>query len=178
MKLIGRSTLLACLLIGYALGVASGVRAATATVALLPGSLVITDAPTTLNYTAATTADETRAYTTTFTISVTDATGSRAGWHIQAALGPLMGDTGAFAFVGASTITGESITTQTGRTPLGILAYPRTLRADGDTLFSAAAGSGMGRASLAFTAGLRVPADSIASDQCSAALTVSILSGP
>ena len=178
MKLIGRSALLVCLLIGCAFGIASGARAATATVTLLPGKFAITDAPATLDYTAAPAVDETRAYTTTFSISVTDATGSRAGWHLQAALGPLVSSTGAFAFVGASTITGATITTQTGRAPLGTLAYPRPFRADGDTLFSSAAGSGMGKSSLAFTTEVRVPADSLGGDQCSAALTVSILSGP
>ena len=178
MKLIGRSVFLVFLLIGCAFGIASGVRAATASVTLLPGKLFITDAATTLIYTAAPSADETRAYTATFSISVTDATGSRAGWRIQAALGPVLNDTGASAFISASTITGATITTQTGRAPLGTLAYPRPFRTDGDTLFSAAAGSGMGKSSLAFTTELRVPAENLTSDQYSAALTVSILSGP
>ncbi|MDQ6604448.1 MAG: hypothetical protein M3Z19_17125, partial [Chloroflexota bacterium] len=63
MKVIGRSTLLACLIIGWAFGIPSGARAATVTVTLLPGKLAITDAPTALIYTPTTPTNETRAYT-------------------------------------------------------------------------------------------------------------------
>ncbi len=178
MKLIGRSALLICLLIGLIFGIASGVGAATATVTLLPGKLAITDTPALLLYTGATATDEARTYTTTFSVSITDATGSRAGWHIQAALGPFLSATGTSAFASTATITGASVITQTGRAPSSTLAYPRPFHADSDTIFSAAAGSGIGKSLVTFATELSIPADSADSDQYRAALAVTILSGP
>lgn len=182
MKVVGRSplltSLLAFLLIGFTCGTASGVNAATATVALLPGKLAVTDAPATLTYMATTTADDTRIYDSAFRISVTDATGSRAGWHIQAALGPLVNAVGTTAVARTSMITGASVSTLTGRDPASTLTYPRPFYSEGETIFSAANHSGMGKSSVSFGAEMSIPIEIADSDQYTAALAVTIVAGP
>lgn len=182
MKLIARSplltSLLAFLLIGLTCGTASGVNAATATVALLPGKLAVTDAPATLTYAATTTTNDTRTYATAFSVSVTDATGSLAGWHIQAALGPLLSAAGTTAVARTSMITGASVSTLTGRAPASTLAYPRPFHNEGETIFSAANRSGMGKSSVTFGAEMSIPTEIADSDQYTATLIMTIASGP
>ena len=178
MKMIGRSALFALSVIVCVVGTADAVNGATATVTLLPGKLTITDAPAVLNFASTTATDDVRTYLATFSISVTDATGSLAGWHIQAALGPFLGTTGTSALASTSVITGANVTTQSGRAPNNTLIYPRPFRTDGDTIFSAAPRSGMGRSSVAFATQVSFPTMIADSEQYTTALDVTVISGP
>ncbi len=151
------------------LGSSSVVHAATVSVTLLPGKLIIDSAPTVLTYIALPSADDTRTFVGGFSIAITDATGSRAGWHVQ---------DGAPVPVQTATITTADVTPTTGRVPVSTLAYPRALRTDGETIFSAAAGSGAGKSSLTFNATLSVPASATRMETISTPLDVTIISGP
>jgi len=106
--------------IGYSLLVPT-VSAATVTVALLPGPLAITDAPATLVYTPATATDTTQTFDATFTLSITDATGKRAGWHIDAVLGPLTMSDGTPVSTHTSAIARTRAIGLTGIAPLDTL---------------------------------------------------------
>jgi hypothetical protein len=153
-----------------------GAAGATVTAVLQPGRLSISDAPAILSYTAATGGTD-GAIDATFGVRVTDATGSRAGWHIQASLGSLISASGVPTASFDHTIADADVVTETGRAPVSQLSYPRTFDPQGDTIFSAAAGSGAGRAAITFTAAARVPAQA-ASGTYTAALTITIVAGP
>lgn len=181
MKLIARSRLLIsffAFLISLTCCTAGDVRAATAMVSLLPGNLAVTDAPTAVTYIPTTTIDDARVYDATFSISITDATGSRAGWHVQAALGPLLSATGMAALARTSVITGATSGTLTGRAPASALTYPRPFHPEGETIFSAASRSGMGKSFVTFDAEVSLPMQVADSDQYTAALTVTVTAGP
>lgn len=177
MKWARNLPLLASVMIGLALFSGQAVGAATVTAVLEPGRLTITDAPIALTYSSATTADRLRTLDATFGLGVTDASGRRAGWHIQAALGPLTRADGTPVPVRSSTVTEARVTALTGRTPISTLSYPRAFRTSGDTIFSAAAGSGVGKSALTFGAELVVP-DTADDAPLTATLMVTIAAGP
>jgi hypothetical protein len=169
------SSLLAALL--FIAGVPIGARAATASVTLLPGPLAITDAPATLTYLPVTAPDDTQTFAATFTLGVVDATGSHAGWHIAANLGPVLDRFGSAVPVRASVVDDASVRTAAGRAPVSTLAYPLPFRG-GDAIFRAAVRTGAGRASLSFDTELSFPTGIVENNQYTATLTVSVLSGP
>jgi len=178
MKWVCRLPLIVLLfVIGYSL-LAPAVSAATVTVALLPGPLAITDAPATLVYTPATATDTAQTFDATFTLGISDATGKKAGWHIDAALGPLTTSDGTSVSPLASAITRARVTGLTGIAPLATLVYPRPFRTDGDTIFSAAERSGVGKSSLAFDTEIAVPADATNAAPLTTTLTVTIAASP
>lgn len=76
-------TIIAALLVAV-----STVGAATATASLGAGSLSITAAPANFSYSGMLTGDGLN-LTSSFAIGVTDATGSKAGWNLQAQIGTL-----------------------------------------------------------------------------------------
>jgi hypothetical protein len=170
--------LLTPFIIGLVVFSAQAVGATAVTAVLESGRLTITDAPVALTYSSATTADNMRMLDATFSLGVTDATGKRAGWHIQAMLGPLTHTDGTLVPVHSSTVTEARVTTLTGSAPTNMLSYPHAFRANGDTIFSAAAGSGMGKSSLTFGTELAVAADATVSDPLTATLTVTIAASP
>jgi hypothetical protein len=142
------------------------------------GRLTITDAPVALTYSSATTADNLRLLDATFGLGVTDATGKGAGWHIQAMLGPLTQIDGTPVPIYSSTVTEARVATLTGAAPASVLSYPHTFRANGDTIFSAAAGSGMGKSALTFGTEIAVAADAATSNPLTATMTVTITASP
>ena len=164
-------------IIGTAL-FAPAVSAATVTVTLLPGPLAITDAPSTLVYTPAMATNTAQTFDASFTLAVTDATGRKAGWHIDAALRPLMMSDGTSVPPFTSAITRTRVTGLTGIAPFGMLVYPRPFRADSDTIFSADKGSGAGKSSLAFDTEITVPADATNAAPLSTTLSVTIAASP
>lgn len=97
------------------------VSAATVTVALLPGPLAITDMPSILVYTPTTVTDTAQTFDATFTLGVTDATGKRAGWHIDAVLGPLTMSDGTPVSTHTSAIARTRAIRLTGIAPLDTL---------------------------------------------------------
>jgi hypothetical protein len=178
MKATHKRALLASFIIGLALFASQAVGATAVSATLESGRLTITDAPVALTYSSAANADTERLLDATFSLGVTDATGKGAGWHIQAMLGPLTHADGTPAAVRSSTVTEARVTTLTGAAPASLLTYPHALRASGDTIFSAAAGSGMGKSSLTFGTEIAVAADAAQSDPLTATLTVTITASP
>jgi len=178
MKWTLRLPLLATLAIGLTFFFASAVSAATVSAVLQSGRLTITDAPVALTYSSITTADNLRLLDATFSLGVTDATGKKAGWHIQAALGTLTHTDGSAVSVRSSAVTQAHVTTLTGLAPNSVLSYPHTFRANGDTIFSAAAGSGVGKSSLTFDTELAVSEDTADTAPLTTTLTVTIAAGP
>src|SRR4051794_37338435 len=170
--------ILASCIIAIALFSAQAVGAATVSAVLEPGRLTITDAPVALTYASATTADNLRLLDATFGLGVTDATGKKAGWHIQARLGALTRADGSVVPIRSSAVTEAHISTLTGRAPASVLAYPHAFLTNGDTIFSAAAGSGMGKSSLTFGTELAVPADAADAAPLTTTLTVTVTAGP
>src|SRR5947209_20282349 len=131
MKWMLRLPLLATFAVGVAFFFAPAVGATTVTAVLESGRLTITDAPVALTYSSATTADNVRLLDATFSLGVTDATGKKAGWHIQATLGALTRTDGTPVPVQSSTVTGARVATVTGLAPRSTLSYPHALRATG-----------------------------------------------
>ncbi len=164
-------------IIGAAL-LAPAVSAATVTVTLLPGPLAITDAPPTLIYAPATATDTAQTLDATFILAITDATGNKAGWHIDAVLGPLTTSDGVLVSPLTSTITRARVIGLTGIAPVGMLAYPRPFRTDSNTIFSADERSGVGKSSLAFDTEIAVPTDVAITTPLATSLTVTIITGP
>lgn len=152
--------------------------AATVVTVLESGRLTITDASVALTGSSAMTADNLRLLNATFSLSVTDTTGTKAGWHIQATLGPLTGADGPPVPIHSATITEAHVATLTGRPPTSLLPYPRALRAGGDTIFSAAGGSGMGKSSLAFAVAIVVAADAADGAPLIGSAAMTIAAGP
>ena len=173
-----RLPLLGTLVVGLTFFSAYAVSAATVTVVLESGRLSITDAPVALTYSSTTTSDNIRRLDTTFSLGMTDATGTKAGWHIQATLGALTRPDGSSVPVLSSAVTQARVTTLTGRPPNSMLSYPRAFRTDGDTIFSAAAESGMGKSSLTFDTELAVEADTADTAPLTTTLTVTITASP
>lgn len=179
MKWDRRTVILVALSAAFSLGtVCQHVDAATASVTLLPGKLAITGSPAAANYAIASTNETTRTYTGNFDVAIVDATGARAGWRIQATISPLINDSGTVVPVRSSAITAASAVAVTGRAPVSTLSYPRSFRLDGDTIFSAAPLSGVGRSVVAFTTELVIPTENAEMDQYAPALTLSISAGP
>ncbi len=171
--------LLAPFIIGLAFVVATQAVGATAVSAVLEsGRLTITDAPVALTYASAATASNMRMLDATFSLGVTDATGKKSGWHIQAMLGPLTHPDGTLVPIQSSTVTEARVATLTGLAPASQISYPYAFRANGDTIFSAAAGSGMGKSSLTFGTEIAVAADAAEGDPLTAILTVTIATSP
>ncbi len=180
MNWLRRSALVAVLVIvGFAATlVTAGASTVTASIALLPGQLTLTEAPSSLTYTTSPRSDDVQTFVSHFTVSVTDATGSRAGWHLQASFGHVTDSVGFVLPVYFATIVNATIVSSTGRPPANTLTYPRPVYSENDTLFITAGGTGAGKSSLMFTTEINVPASATTSGECTAALVVSILSGP
>jgi hypothetical protein len=178
MKWTLRLPLLATFVIGLTFFLASVVGAAKVSVALESGRLTITDAPVALTYSSITTSDNIRLLDATFSLGVTDATGTKAGWHIQAMFGMLTRTDGTPVPVRSSTVTGAHVATVTGLAPQSVLSYPHAFRTNGDTIFSAAAGSCVGKSSLTFDTELAVSADTADIVPLTTTLTVTIAASP
>src|SRR6476646_4976921 len=114
MKRVLSFPLLVTLVMGLTCFFASAASAATVSAVLESGRLTITDAPVALTYSSTTTNDDTRLLDATFSLGVTDATGKKAGWHIQATLGTLTRTDGAPVSVRSSTVTEARVSALTG----------------------------------------------------------------
>ncbi len=162
--------MIATLLIGI-----STVGAATATATLGAGSLSITAAPANFSYSGTLTGDIIN-LTSSFAVGVTDATGSKAGWNLQAQIGTLT-TTGNDTIPAANhTITGVTVTGVKGTAPTNNIALGAIPTTSGK-IYNATATTGMGQATMNFATKLQVPADAAAGTY-SATMTVTIVSGP
>jgi hypothetical protein len=163
-------TIIAALLVAV-----STVGAATATASLGAGSLSITAAPANFSYTGTLTGDVLN-LTSSFVVGVTDATGSKGGWNLQAQIGTLTTVGGDTIPAANHTITGVALSGIKGTGPTSNVALGAIPTTSGK-IYNATANTGMGQSTMTFATKLQVPADAAAGTY-SATMTVTIVSGP
>jgi hypothetical protein len=163
--------MIAALLIGI-----SAVCASTATATLGAGSLTITAAPANFSYSGTLTGDLLN-LSSSFAVGVNDATGSKAGWNLQATVGVLTTAGSDTIPASAHTIQSVAVSGTTGIAPVNSISYPMAIPTSAGKIFNSAATKGMGKSTETFTTQLAVPADAAAGTY-SATLTVTIVAGP
>lgn len=123
-----------------------------------------------------------RLATSSFTLDVSDATGSGAGWSLGISATPLTtgGPTPRTLPVDAMRITGVVAACAAGTCtdPVNTVAYPLTVPTDAPVpFFTAAPGSGMGAFTVTPTVEITIPANAYAGTYATT-ITLSIVSGP
>lgn len=171
-----RNLLVALFVIGSLMIGLSSVSAATSTATLTAGTLSITAAPANFSYPSTALTGNVITLTSNFAVGVNDATGSKAGWNLQATIGVLTNAASDTIPAANHTITGVTISGVTGTAPTnGIANGPIPTTAA--KIFNAAANTGKGQSTETFATQLSVPADAAAGTY-TATLTVTIVSGP
>ncbi|MGI8857005.1 MAG: WxL domain-containing protein [Thermomicrobiales bacterium] len=153
---------------------AVGATGATSSLSLTAGTLGITSPPANFGYTGSLTGDV-LTLTSSFAVSVSDSSGTGAGWNLQAQIGTLTSGTNTIPAANHS-ISGVSVSGVKGVGPSNSVVtgqIPTTM----GKIFNAAANSGMGQATMAFNTQLTVPASALAGTY-NTTMTVSIVSGP
>lgn len=123
--------------------------------------------------------------TSSFTLDVSDTTGSGAGWSLGISATPLTtGGPAARALpTGAMTITGvvASCAAEICTAPVNTIGYPLTVPTGPAVqpvpFFTAAPGTGMGAFTVSPTVEIAIPANAYA-DHSTSTITLSIVSGP
>lgn len=153
----------------------ASVGAASSSATLTAGALAITTPPANFSYSGTLTGDV-LSLSSSFAVSVNDATGSKAGWNLQATIGVL---TAGSDTIPAANHTIQSVATSgvTGTAPVNAIGYPLAIPTAAGKVFNSAATKGMGKSTETFTTQLVVPADAAAGSY-SATMTVTIVSGP
>jgi hypothetical protein len=152
-----------------------GAASVNQSLTLTAGTLSITGLPTSFGYNGVLTG-EVLTLTSSFSVTVVDATGTKSGWSIQAQTGALTTTGGDSIPAANHSISGISINNVTGVGPLNSIitsAIPTTT----GKIFNAGAGTGMGQSTMNFNTQLIVPANAAAGSY-SATMTISIVSGP
>lgn len=170
-----RSGLFALFMVGSLVVAGSAVSAATGTATLTAGSLTVS-APANFSYSGTLTGDVLN-LASSFAVNVNDATGSKAGWNIQATIGVLTDAASDTIPAANHTIQGVAVSGTTGTAPVNSIGYPLALPTTAAKIFNSAAAKGMGKSTETFTTQLTVPADAAAGSY-STTLTISIVSGP
>ncbi len=171
-----RTGFLALFMVGSLLVAGSAVSAATSTATLTAGTLSITAAPANFSYPSTVLTGSTINLTSSFAASVTDATGSKAGWNLQGVI-TVLTDTGSDTIAATNqTISGVTISGVTGTAPTNSIAAGQ-IPTTAAKIFNAAANTGKGQSTETFATALAVPADTAAGTY-TATLTVTIVSGP
>jgi hypothetical protein len=171
-----RTSILGVLILGaLVLGsTAVGAAGATASLTLSAGTVGITSPPANFGYTGSLTGDV-LTLTSSFAVSVSDSSGTGAGWNLQAQIGTLT--SGANTIPAANhSISGVSVSDVKGVGPSNSIVtgqIPTTM----GKIFNAAPNSGMGQSTMTFNTQLTVPASALAGSY-STTMTVSIVSGP
>jgi len=112
-----------------------------------------------------------------FAVSVNDATGSKAGWNLQASIGALTADGGDRIPATNHTIQGVALSETTSIPPVNGINQPLVIPTASGKIFNAAAHTGTGTAMMTFNTRLVVPADTTAGAY-TATLTVTIAAEP
>ncbi len=170
-----RKGLFALLVVGALFAGSLSVGAASSTATLTAGSLSITAPPANFSYSGTLTGDVLN-LASSFAVSVNDATGSKAGWNLQAQIGTLTDAANDTIPAANHTITGVTVSGVTGTAPtngIALGAIPTTTA----KVFNAAANTGKGKSTMTLATQLAVPADAAAGSY-TATLTVTIVSGP
>lgn len=164
------------LVVGTLLVAVPAVGAASSTASLTAGTLSIATPPANFSYSGTLTGDILN-LSSSFAVSVNDATGSKAGWNLQATIGVLT-DAGSDTIPAANhTIQSVATSGVTGTGPVNAITYPLAIPTTAAKVFNSAAAKGMGKSTQTFTTQLAVPADAVAGSY-SATMTVTIVSGP
>jgi hypothetical protein len=149
------------------------VGAASSTATLTAGSLSITAPPANFSYSGTLTGDVLN-LTSSFAVSVNDATGSKAGWNLQAAIGVLTDAANDTIPAANHTITGVTVSGVTGTAPTNGIANG-AIPTSAAKIYNAAANTGKGKSTMTFNTQLAVPADAAAGSY-TATMTVTIVS--
>jgi len=115
--------------------------------------------------------------TSSFAVSVNDATGSGAGWNLQAVIGVLADAASDTIPAGNHTIQSTAVSGTTGTAPTNGIGYPLMIPTTSGKIFDAATNTGTGQATMTFTTHLVAPADA-AVGTYTATLTITITAGP
>jgi len=140
------------------------------------GTLAITAAPANFSY-SATLNGNPLTLTSSFAVSVNDATGSGTGWNLQAAIGVLADAASDTIPAGNHTIQSTAVSGTTGTAPTNGIGYPVMIPTTSGKIFDAATNTGTGQATMTFTTHLVAPADA-AVGTYTATLTITIAAGP
>lgn len=169
--LIG-SFLLGALMLGSTL---VGAASVNQSLTLTAGALSISGLPSSFGYSGVLTGDV-LTLTSAFSVTVVDASGTKAGWSIQAQTGPLTTAANDSIPAANHSISGVSISNVTGVGPSNSIVTGSIPTTTGK-IFNAAANTGMGQSTMTFNTQLTVPANAAAGTY-SATMTISIVSGP
>ncbi len=140
------------------------------------GTLSITAAPGNFAYSATLSGDPLN-LTSSFAVGVNDATGSGAGWNLQATISVLTDAASDTIPAADHTIQSVALSGTTGIAPTNGISYPLAIPTSAAKIFNAAVNTGTGQATMTFSTQLMVPADA-AVGTYTAALTVTIAAGP
>lgn len=116
-------------------------------------------------------------------MTVTDATGSGAGWHLTITADQFTGTTSnshklSASAVSVSGVTPTDVSGTTDTDPTGnTVGYPLTVNSTAAPLYTAAVNSGLGAFTVTPTMTLNVPANTVP-DTYTSTFTVGIVSGP
>ncbi len=171
-----RTGFLALFMVGSLLVAGSAVSAATSTATLTAGSLSITAAPANFSYPSTILTGSVINLTSSFATSVTDATGSKAGWNLQGVITVLTNAGTDTIPATGHTISGVTISSVTGTAPTNNIALGQ-IPTTAAQIFNATANTGKGQSTETFATALSVPADT-AIGTYTATLTVTIVTGP
>jgi hypothetical protein len=170
-----RTGFFALLMVASLVVAGSAVSAATSTATLSGGSLTVA-APASFSYSGTLTGDVLN-LGSNFAVSVNDATGSKAGWQLQASVGVLTDAASDTIPAANHTIQSVAATSITGTAPVNSITYPMAIPATTAKIYNSALSKGMGKSTETFATQLAVPADAAAGSY-SATMTVSIIAGP
>ncbi len=173
-KRLLRKSSIALLAIAAVMTFGSAASAATSTATLTGGTLSITAAASDFTY-SGTLTGAAQNLSSSFALSVKDATGSKAGWNLQAAIGVLTAGTDTIVATN-HTITGVTISAVVGTGPTNAIAVGQ-IPTTAAKIFNAAINTGKGTSTETFATQLTVPADAAAGTY-TATLTVTLVSGP
>jgi hypothetical protein len=176
-KLFKRSFVSIALVVGALAIGAQAASAATSTATLTAGTLSITAAASDFSYGPAALTGDAFTLPSSFAVSVDDATGSKAGWNLQATIGTLTNVGSDTIAASGHTIQSVAVTGVTGTAPTNSIAVGNPIPTSAAKIFNAAVNTGKGRSTETFTTQLAIPADTAAGTY-SAVMTVSIVSGP
>jgi hypothetical protein len=152
----------------------SATPTATPTVST-PGVLSIAVSPSGFSYSGQATGALLK-LKSSFSVTITDTTGSGAGWHVLAKINPL--SSGSYTIPAAShTIEKVTISGVTGIAPQNSLIYPMIIPTVPGNIFSAESGTGMEQSTLTFNTQLIIPPE-IPTGIYQLVLDVTIVAGP
>ena len=116
------------------------------------------------------------ALTSSFAVTVNDATANGAGWKLQAQIGVLT-DAASDTIAANHTIQSVAVSGTTGTPPTNGVSYPMAIPTASGKIFNAAVNTGTGQATMTFNTKLCVPAETPAGTY-TATLTVTVAAGP